>query len=226
MKKNNNYYNESYFAERETIPTYLVDTIKGLLKRNGAKTVLEVGCGSGYLLKKLRSSGYIAKGIDISPIAAKLSGGKVGSATDIPYVDKRFNAVLGISIIEHLSLRDGKKFIKEAKRVLKSNGLIFLVTPNYNSPNRYIKGKKWFGYSDKSHIYFYTPGSLSNLLEKYDFSSISCRFPTMLDSFEWPLPSVLKKSPKIIRRLINYLLISSPIALYRDSFWISGNKTL
>ena len=224
MKKNNSYYDEFYFAERETIPSYLVDTIKGLLKENKTKTVLEVGCGSGFLLKRLKKAGYATEGIDISPVAARLSGGKVGSATKIPYKDNRFDAVLGISIIEHLSQKDGEKFIKEAKRVLKNNGLIFLVTPNFNSPNRRIKGKNWFGYSDKSHIYFYTPSSLTTVLKKFNFSDISCRFPSITKSVEWPLPLMFKKSPIIIRKLINYLLISSPLALYRDSFWISGKK--
>lgn len=217
-------YDEAYFAERDYLPCHLLNVIEILLRQNSIHSVLEVGVGSGKLMNKLKDLGYNVNGIDISSVAAKLVGATIASATDIPYPNNQFDCVLGISIIEHLTERDGKKFINEAHRVLKKDGIILLVTPNFSSPLRYIQGKNWFGYSDKTHVFFYTPNNLSNMLQKNGFKDIRLTFKIRISSLEWYLPSVFYKLPTPFKYLINYLLVSSPIALFRDSFWISGRK--
>jgi len=219
------YYDHSYIIERDYLSANLLNSLHLFLLQNGVKKILEVGVGSGKCMKSLQKLGFLVKGIDISPAAAKIAGVQVASATDIPYKNKSFDCIIGISIIEHLNQNDGIRFIKEAKRVLKNNGVIFLVTPNFSSPLRYFQGKNWFGFSDKSHLFFYTPKTLKKLLIDLNFNTIKCTFKTTVSALDWQLPSFIKKSPVIIRRLINYILISSNIALFRDSFWISAKKT-
>lgn len=216
------YYDSNYFKERDYLPEHLLEVLISNLKSNNVRSILEVGVGSGRLMNALRKEGFRVKGIDISPISVKLTGAKLASATDIPFGADKFDCVIGISIIEHLNKKDGIKFIHESKRVLKNNGILFLVTPNYASPLRLIQGEKWFAYKDKSHIYFYSPTSLKDLLVKNSFVEIRTKFKTNTSSIEWPLPSIVHKFPSLVRLLINRLLISSFIANHRDSFWISG----
>jgi ubiquinone/menaquinone biosynthesis C-methylase UbiE len=225
MKKNLlKLYDKQYFSERDYLPSHLLNTLEIFLKENKVKDVLEVGAGSGKLMKALRERGYSVEGIDISPISAKLSGAKVASATKIPFKAQSFDCLLAISIIEHLSKKDGEIFINEARRVLRNNGVIFIVTPNFSSPARYLKKEKWFGYSDKSHIFFYTPKSLRKLLLKNNFKNVKLTFKITSSKLEWPLPAVFYKLPTPFRYLTNYLLISTPLALVRDSIWVGGNK--
>lgn len=218
-------YDTNYFSERDYIPHHLINVLEIIFKKNKINTILEVGVGSGKLMKKLKEDGYTIKGIDISPVAAKLSGARVASATKIPFAKDKFDCVLAISIIEHLTEKEGKIFIKEANRVLKNKGILFIVTPNFSSPLRHIKKDKWFGYSDKTHVFFYTPNSLKKLLNINKFVNVNIAFKITSSSMEWPLPRLFHNSPKIIKYLINFLLVSTPLAYFRDSFWIEGQKS-
>lgn len=218
-------YDESYYVEFEPIPSHLVLTLKHLLRIRNVKTVLEVGFGKGDLLKDLERENMEVFGCDISKHAARVSNYILASATNLPFKSEHFDAVIAVSLIEHLSFREGNIFISETKKVLKNGGIIFLVTPNFWSPLRLIRGKKWSCYSDPTHQVFYTPFSLSKLIRRHHFKNIRFTFET--NSFmaqDWHLPSLFKRTPKTIQYLINHLLISSPLALFRNSFWIYGEK--
>ncbi len=90
---------------------------------------------------------------------------------------------------------------------------------------RFILGKKWFGYSDPSHINFFTPKTLSNLLKQTGFSNIKLRLKTAYNvSSNLHLPEFLRKLPMPIKNFINYLMVSSLLSTWRDSFWIAAQK--
>ena len=147
------------------------------------------------------------------------------SNCSLPFKDKSFSFVCAISVIEHLTESQAHQFLKEARRLLKVNGMLFLITPNFNSPFRYIKGKKWFAYSDPTHTVFYTPASIKYLLTKHNFYNPNFRFKINWKvTFDWHLPLFLRKLPQPIKYAISYLLISSPLATFRDSFWVACNK--
>lgn len=219
-------YDRKYFDERDQLQMHLVNVIENIAKKNKLSKLLEVGVGSGKLMKKLRKDGFNIQGFDKSPIAAKMAGAKVGSATKIPFRDNSFDFVIAISIIEHLTEKEGRVFAQELNRVLKKNGVVFMVTPNFASPLRVMFGKKWAGYVDKTHVYFYTPLSLRRLLKKYGFDSVKFFFKITIPVLEWPLPAFFHKLPNPIKLGVNYLLANTPIAfLARDTFWISARKT-
>lgn len=225
-KKRYSEYNAKYFKEREYVPEHILNAIDNVLHRKKGLHILEVGCGSGIVMRKLRKLGYIVDGIDISPVAVKLSGGKLASATKIPFGDKKFDCVVAISIIEHLYEKEGGKFINEARRVLKDNGIIFIVTPNFASPFRLLKGKQWIGYSDSTHVFFYTPFSLKKLLENNGFTHTKLLFKVTTPILEWPLPRFFQKFPNFLKLAINFFFATTPFAfISRDSFWIASQKT-
>lgn len=217
-------YDKKYFEERNFLISSYVNVIDNLLAEHKIKNVLDVGVGSGLLMKYLKKRGYDVQGIDISPESAKISGAIIASATKIPFKKNEFDCVLGISIIEHLTQKEGIKFVKEINRVLKPKGIVFLITPNYASPLRYVRGNNWYGYSDRSHIFFYTPRSLRKLLLDNNFEHIRLKFKITISELEWPLPSYFHKLPDWCKYIINYLFVSTPFALIRDSVWISGRK--
>ena len=128
-------------------------------------------------------------------------------------------------MIEHLSQGQAQDFLKEAGRVLKKSGLIFIITPNFASPLRFILRERWFGYSDPTHIHFYTPRSLSSLLEKFHFKNIRYKFKTAYNvDFDWYLPKPARFLPMPFKNILNYLMISSPLSNFMDSFWVSDQK--
>lgn len=72
-------------------------------------------------------------------------------------------------VIEHLNNPD--ETMKEIGRILKPDGLLFIISPNFNSITRKILGKRWFQYKYE-HILYFNKKSLSVLLEKLNFELI------------------------------------------------------
>ena len=232
----NNNYSQKYFEDRNQLDVLIAEPIKLLMNDLKLKKVLDVGCGTGKLVEFLTKSGFEAFGCDFSIKAVniartinKKSQIKKSSASKLPYRDKTFDIVTSISVIEHLTQKETQMFIKETRRILKDNGFIFLITPNFSSPARYICDQNWFGYSDPTHIQFFTPKTLKILLIKNKFNNIKykVRIPYMIKSDAYLLPP-LRKFPRPIKYFFNfvtnYLLISSPLSILRDSFLIYAQK--
>lgn len=87
------------------------------------ENVLDVGCGTGIVLKELKSRGVAVKGIDISQAALdKLPDSlkeycSIGDIRDIPFPDKSFDVVLCGDVLEHIVKQDIVKSLKELGRV-------------------------------------------------------------------------------------------------------------
>jgi SAM-dependent methyltransferase len=50
---------------------------------------------------------------------------------DLPFIDQTFQCVFGLSVLEHLM--NGCRFLQEARRVLKPEGHLILITPNLSA---------------------------------------------------------------------------------------------
>lgn len=223
------YYNRKYFENRNVLSRHLVSTIKNLMQKNNLKKVLDVGCGSGKLVQFLYNEGFNAYGCDNSKIAVYQTRknnvrGRIflASASKLPFENNNFDLITSISVIEHLTQKQASNFLKEAKRILKPQGIIFIVTPNFATPLRVIQGKRWFGYSDPTHITFYSPSALKEILKKVDFNNFNLKFKTYYYKNEFPEP--FSKLPQFLKRLILYLLFSTNLSFIRNSFWISAQK--
>jgi ubiquinone/menaquinone biosynthesis C-methylase UbiE len=99
------------------------------------KKLLDIGCGSGALLKLAYKKGFLTYGIDISDIAIKQAKEEVpnaelvvGSAENLPWHNSYFDYVACICSIEHHLHPD--KSIRGIARVLSNNGKAFIMLPN------------------------------------------------------------------------------------------------
>jgi len=228
----NNFYNKKYFQKRDHLDLHIAYSLKLVIQENNFNRILDVGCGTGKLVNFFQKKGFDTHGCD-SQKEAIIAASKINkkgtitkaSAANLPYKNNSFDLISAISVIEHLTQTETEKFLNEADRVLKPKGIIFLITPNFNSPLRYLTGSRWFGYTDPTHITFFTPKTLSNLLNKHKFINIKTRLksayniPTNLH-----LPKQVHNLPMPLKNALNYLMISSPLANYRDSFWILAQK--
>ena len=130
-----------------------------LVRRHGPPQgkLLELGCGMGHLLAWLTDR-YHVFGCDINPWALSQARRNVPQGNflllsgDKPYAlpEAVFDIVIAKHVVEHLSHPD--QAIAEMSRILKTGGLLILVTPNLSSPMRKRKQGNWIGYKDLTHI--------------------------------------------------------------------------
>lgn len=227
-----NSYNRNYFEKRDSLDLLLADSLIDLLKKTNSNKILDVGCGTGRLVKYFSNHGLDAHGVDNSKIALKKARQKnkfkkiiLSPATKLPFKNNAFDFLCAISLIEHLSENDSEEFLKEAGRVLKKGGRLFLVTPNFATPIRHLVGPNWFAYQDPTHINFYTPKKLSALLLKIGFKNPTDKFKVnYTPKYDRQFPKPFSKLPRTLKILSLHLLFNSPIAIVRDSFWIYAQK--
>lgn len=100
------------------------------------KTVLEVGCGNGYVLSRYAAEGADVTGVDITETAVELcrkrfqgSGLKgtflVGNAERLPFPDEVFDCVCSMGVLHHVP--DTAKAVSEIYRVLKPGGRFIIM---------------------------------------------------------------------------------------------------
>lgn len=225
-------YHKFYFEARDILIPHLAATIENIARRNKLKTVLDVGCGTGRLIQYLTKAEFEVAGCDIAKAAVKTArslnpGLKIvqASATKLPFDNNSFDFVCAISLIEHLTAAEVDLFLSETRRVLTPFGFIFLVTPNFATPLRLIQGKKWFGYTDPTHINFFTPASLVKILSEHQFANFRQTFPISYHpSLDWEFPPPFPKLPKLVKQSLIYLLFSTPLCRIRNSTWILAQK--
>jgi len=84
------------------------------------KSVLEVGCAYGFLVKSLNDAGIPAKGVDVSTFAYKMRATddiQVASVLDLPFEDGEFDLVVTIELLEHIREEDTPQALSELARV-------------------------------------------------------------------------------------------------------------
>jgi len=106
------------------------------LSPNPMKSILDVSCGEGHLLKwAVRLYGMDGWGIDLSSAALRVSRQNLPQAKlvrcdgiSLPFPDSTFDYITNLGSLEHYT--DVLRGIKEMARVLKPEGKIAILLPN------------------------------------------------------------------------------------------------
>ncbi len=91
-----------------------------------AGDVLDIGAGSGALIRVLAGHGFQARGVDLYSTSSDIVQ---GSITQLPFADNSFNTAFCCDVIEHLSDSQIEQGLKEVVRVLRPNGHFIVTTP-------------------------------------------------------------------------------------------------
>ncbi len=104
--------------------------IDRILPIDSSQRVLEVGCGSGHLTKRLAERGVDVVGIDANPNAPEVAGTDLVVcmyAEDLEYGDETFDTIVAVHSIEHIPQLD--RAFAEMSRVLKPGGHALFIYP-------------------------------------------------------------------------------------------------
>lgn len=142
---------ESYIYNRSTIEHLHRYAIA--LEYIQDKIVLDIASGEGYGTNILASKAAFVYGVDVDAETIKFAAGKYrqnnleyleGNTSKIPLDDNYVDVVVSFETIEHHD--EHEEMMREIKRVLKSNGMLIISTPDkiFYSDER--------GYSNPFHV--------------------------------------------------------------------------
>ena len=125
-------------------PEELVEWLKHLYAYRYAecfaegKSVLDVGCGTGYGIHELLTKASDTIGIDIWKEGIYYCHQEYGkknvflmaSGLNLPFRDNSFDLAVSFQVIEHIDPDIVINYLIEIKRSLKNNGIFIVSTPN------------------------------------------------------------------------------------------------
>ena len=129
---------------REDLLRYLTsyknykDEVIDIFKQHNVRKVCDAACGFGAYSLAFASNGFEVSGFDISPTAVEITQQglqscginradyKVASILDTGYADETFDGVIAHAVIDHLTVADAQKAIKELLRIIIANGLLLI----------------------------------------------------------------------------------------------------
>ncbi len=125
-----------YFYSREKW-----DFVEASQDAKKCASIIELGCGPGNFLEKMRP--YVAEvyGTEYNPRALKIARDKGLNVFDVDDIDAltmkgRFDGAFSFHVLEHVS--DPVFFIQEMLSWVKPNGKIGISVPNMEGPIKYI----------------------------------------------------------------------------------------
>jgi 2-polyprenyl-3-methyl-5-hydroxy-6-metoxy-1,4-benzoquinol methylase len=135
--------------------------------------LLDVGCGSGALLRNFAQLGWDVHGIEADPnavtVARNVLGVDVRSGTieSGGFAAGCFDVVTMSHVIEHLP--DPITSLTECYRTLRPGGHLVVVTPNCESWARRLFGRNWAAWELPRHFFLFSARTLKTCAERAGF---------------------------------------------------------
>jgi SAM-dependent methyltransferase len=117
------------------------------LATEGAVRVLDLGCGIGLLIRRLRPLLASVWGIDpsiASLVEAEAPEGRLIAADGLrtPFADESFDLVIAVCVLHHVPVDNRAAFLAEAARITRRGGLVLLSEHNpWNPLTRVVVGR-------------------------------------------------------------------------------------
>ena len=169
-------FDRSYYAEvsrTEEVRRYgahwwsqrfFAGRIRRALARNRGRRMLELGCAHGHVLRFLEDHAE-THGIDASEYAiaqsAHIAPGSRTVVGDVEhdlktlYEPASFDVVFAKSLFEHLPRPE--TVLADCRWLLAPAGVLLFSVPNTSSLLRPLKGERWLGARDPTHVSLLTP---------------------------------------------------------------------
>jgi cyclopropane fatty-acyl-phospholipid synthase-like methyltransferase len=146
-----------------------------VLPENKNASILDIGCGFGFLIRELKKEGYSSViGVDISDQAIAFclkQGFNVQKSSIAKYAEEskqKFDFIVISHVLEHIKKDEIINTLKHIRvNMLQERGKLCLMVPNAQSNT----GSYW-AYEDFTHTTLFTSGSLLYVLKAAGYKNI------------------------------------------------------
>lgn len=140
--------------------------------------LLDVGCGNGSFLDKMRQLGWEVAGVEPDGEAVAIARERLGleifkgALDEARFPDESFDAITMNHVIEHVP--DPIGLLKECYRIMKLNGRLTIIIPNITSFGHNKFGEHWRGLEVPRHLTLFSPAALQTCAESAGFTARVC----------------------------------------------------
>lgn len=165
----------------------------------GHKRLLDVGCGKGSFIARMREQGWDVEGLEVDADAVEYARSKsglsvhLGSLENIHFPDDTFDVITSNHVIEHV--HDPISLVQECLRVLKPGGRLVLATPNIESFGHEYFGRDWSHLDPPRHLRLFTMKTLRECAVRAGFQSVDVWCPP--GYAEGALPASIERKDKL-----------------------------
>lgn len=152
---------------------------------SNAGTILDIGCGTGELLKFCKRKGMTVQGVEPNEVprryAIDTNKIEVSPTLDSLIQEQRaYSCITMWHVLEHIH-RLNETF-EEIHSLLAQDGHVIIAVPNHLSYDAQKYGEFWAAYDVPRHLYHFTSETFLLLAEKWGFT-VQKVLPQKLDAF-------------------------------------------
>jgi 2-polyprenyl-3-methyl-5-hydroxy-6-metoxy-1,4-benzoquinol methylase len=166
---------------------------------------LDVGCGTGHLLKLLKDYGMKSDGLEVSHKLARAVGKKFKVYCcdfNSENISKKYDLITMSQVLEHVE--DPKKFLIDANNTLNSRGYLLLGFPIIRGLIPRILRSYWYGLGSGTHLNFFSEKNITLLLDKTGFEVIEMKRTTN-DYTHIKFPRTVNLFARMVSKTIEFL---------------------
>lgn len=189
-----------YLKEEKGRRAQAAIVLKKIAKFKKSGKLLDIGCGPGFFLDEAKRRGWEVQGADLSRWSREYAKEHFNievhqgplTAARIPH--RAFDVIVMNDVIEHIE--DPKAVLKEIRRILKNDGVIYISTPDIQSFLSRLLRAKWWGIN-KYHLFYFSKKTIEKLFEEVGFKPLRySSYPRIFSLSYWAMR--LKSYPVLI----------------------------
>jgi SAM-dependent methyltransferase len=174
-------YAERTALERLLEPLARVEARQLIAHADPGGSLVELGCGSGRFLERLRESGWKGRlsGVEPDAGAARATAARLGipvevaRAEDAALTPGGHDVVVLRHVLEHV--RQPGELLGLVRERLARGGLLYVATPDPAALAARVFGRWWYGWEVPRHLTVFSTGGLAGLLARHGFEVVEER---------------------------------------------------
>jgi SAM-dependent methyltransferase len=175
-------YYASFYAEGRDIAVpdfvldHLRDLVRSLARYRTSGRWLDIGCGSGTLLRAAEAEGWEAVGTEIAPAvvdAMRAQGldARLGLTHELDLTSGGFDVVSAIEVLEHVP--DPDDLVAEAARLLRPGGALYVTTPHGRGVSWRLLRTGWSVVAPPEHLQLFSSAGIRSTLSRGGLRTVS-----------------------------------------------------